>query len=217
MRSTIAGLLQWGTVMDAEQRHSLVVEAYQQSERLLGLVENQLLIAKLETHRFEPNPSQIAVRRSVEQVLTVLRSRYADRIELVDVRIAGGLPDAYCEPTHLDQVLWNLIGNALEYTKARHIRVTAESSGDWLEVSVSDDGPGLPPERRATLFRKTALAGQNRSRGGLGLGLYLCRLVVERSFGGRIWVDRPDARGTTFRFTVPAAAAQPRPAIRAAR
>jgi len=82
---------------------------------------------------------------------------------------------------------------------------------------VADDGAGLPPDRVTSLFAKTGLAGQNRSRGGLGLGLYLCRLVVERSFGGRIWLETTGPAGTTFKFTVPAVAARTGPALRAAR
>jgi signal transduction histidine kinase len=222
MRSTVAGLLQWGTVMDADQRHSLLVEAYEQSERLLSLVENQLLLARLETWRFEPNRSATGLGRAAEQVLTVLRSRYGHRVDVVDVRLTPNLPDAYCEPTHLDQVLTNLVGNALEYTRARHILVSAEASGDWLEVTVSDDGGGLPPERLEHVFAKPGPAGRNRSRGGLGLGLYLCRMVVERSFGGRIWLERSGPDGTTFKFTVPASGAAGVPAppaqsLRAAR
>ena len=80
-----------------------------------------------------------------------------------------------------------------------------------------DDGAGLPPERRSALFAKTGPAGQNRSRGGLGLGLYLCRLVVERSFGGSIWVADTAGRGTAFKFTVPAVTTQSQPSLRAAR
>ncbi|TMC11245.1 MAG: GAF domain-containing protein [Chloroflexi bacterium] len=217
MRSTIAGLLQWGTVMDADQRHSLVVEAYEQSERLLSLVENQLIIARLEAHRFEPNRAPTALARTMEQVLTVLRSRYGGRVDVVDVRLSPDLPDAYCEPTHLDQVLSNLVGNALEYTRARHIGVSGRAAGPWVEVTVTDDGGGLPPDRVASLFAKTGLAGQNRARGGLGLGLYLCRLVVERSFGGRIWLESTGPAGTTFKFTVPALAARPGHALREAR
>ncbi len=216
MRSTIAGLLQWGTVMDADQRHSLIMEAYEQSERLLSLVENQLIIARLEAWRFQPNRAPLALGRSMEQVLTVLRSRYGQRVDVVDVRLSPDLPDAYCEPTHLDQVLSNLIGNALEYTHARHVRVSARADGDWLEVTVADDGGGLPPERVSTLFEKTP-AGQNRARGGLGLGLYLCRLVVQRSFGGQIWLDKTGPTGTTFKFTVPAAPVRSGRALQAAR
>jgi signal transduction histidine kinase len=74
----------------------------------------------------------------------------------------------------------------------------------WLEITVTDHGGGLPAASLDSLFEKTGPAGRNRSQGGLGLGLYLCRLVVERSFGGRIWVDASDRNGTTFKFIVPA-------------
>jgi signal transduction histidine kinase len=73
-------------------------------------------------------------------------------------------------------------------------------------VTVADHGPGLAAGSLEGLFEKTGPAGRNRSQGGLGLGLYLCRLVVERSFGGRIWVASSDRGGTTFKFTVPAIA-----------
>jgi len=204
MKTTLAGILQWERHMDAEQRTSLLVEAYEMSDRLLNLVEGQLIIAKLETRQFEPNPAQVQLAQAVEHVMAVLQHRYGDRIERVSVRLPRTLPAAFCEPTHLDQVLTNLVGNALEYTGAP-IHVSARMQGEWLEVTVSDEGPGLPVERVESLFRKTAPAGQNRARGGLGLGLYLCRLVVERSFGGRIWLAATGGGGTTFKFTVPAA------------
>jgi PAS domain S-box-containing protein len=204
MKTTLAGILQWERHMDAEQRTALLVEAYEMSDRLLNLVEGQLIIAKLETRQFEPNAAQVQLSQAVEHVMAVLRHRYGDRTERVSVKLPRTLPAAFCEPTHLDQVLTNLVGNALEYTGAP-IPVSARVQGEWLEVTVSDEGPGLPVDRVEALFRKTAPAGQNRARGGLGLGLYLCRLVVERSFGGRIWLAATGGGGTTFKFTVPAA------------
>ena len=203
MKSTIAGLLQWDRVMEAGQRYELLEEAYDQSERLLSLVENQLIIAKLETRRFEPNPETVTMDRAMEQVLAVLRSRYGSRIEVIAFSADPDLPAALCEPTHLDQVLTNLVGNALEYTRADRVEVSARLEADWLEVTVQDNGSGLPPDRVEGLFEKGGPAGRNRARGGLGLGLYLSRLVVERSFGGRIWLERTGPQGTVFKFTVP--------------
>jgi signal transduction histidine kinase len=142
------------------------------------------------------------IDQSIQLVLGVLRHRYGERSAAVEVRLDRSLPPAYCEPTHLNQVLTNLIGNALEYTQAP-IRVRARSVHGWLEVTVHDDGPGVPADRIDSLFQKTSPAGRNRARGGLGLGLYLCWLVVERSFGGRIWLDSSNGSGTTFKFTVP--------------
>jgi signal transduction histidine kinase len=71
---------------------------------------------------------------------------------------------------------------------------------------VLDNGPGLPADRLERLFERGAFAGGHRAHGGLGLGLYLCRLIVERSFGGRIWLERSGPEGTLIRFTVPAGA-----------
>ena len=83
--------------------------------------------------------------------------------------------------------------------------MTARSREGWLEITVADEGPGLPSDRVDTLFQKAGPAGQNRARGGLGLGLYLCSLVVQHSFGGRIWLEKTGRTGTTFKFTVQAA------------
>jgi K+-sensing histidine kinase KdpD len=204
MRSTIASLVQWEEEIQPEQRHALIEEAYEQSDRLLHLVESQLTIAKLETGRFEADPAVVPLQRVFDQVQNVLWSRYGRRVEAVEAALSAELPDARCEPAHLEQVLTNLIGNALEYTKATRVQVAARVRGRWLEVTVEDNGDGLPSERVATLFAKTHPAGQNRSRGGLGLGLYLCRLVVERSFGGEISLQRTGPTGTAFRFTLPA-------------
>jgi signal transduction histidine kinase len=130
-------------------------------------------------------------------------------VRAIALDLEPGLPSALCEPTHLDQVLTNLIGNALEYTPANRVTVSARPVDGWLEVTVADDGGGLAPERLQTLFQKTGPAGRNRARGGLGLGLYLCRLVVERSFGGHIWLEKTGPTGTVFKFTVPAAPGVP--------
>ena len=204
MKNTLAGIMQWDETIDMTGRRTLLQEAYESSDRLLSLVESQLIIAKLETRHFEPTPEPVDLASALTGVLGVLQHRYAERTEAVKVNLPDNLPQAFCEPAHLGQVLTNLIGNALEYTTAS-IQVEARQvQRGWLEVTVADNGQGLPTGTLETVFEKTGPAGRSRSQGGLGLGLYLCRLVVERSFGGRIWVAASDKRGTTFRFTVPA-------------
>ncbi|MGH2511816.1 MAG: sensor histidine kinase, partial [Candidatus Limnocylindrales bacterium] len=174
------------------------------SDRLLSLVESQLIIAKLETRHFEAVPERVDLGPALDGVMAVLHHRYAERALAVEVNLPDALPPAACEPTHLAQVLTNLIGNALEYTTGRVVVQARAASRGWLEITVTDHGQGLPAGSLEGLFEKTGPAGRNRSQGGLGLGLYLCRLVVERSFGGRIWVAASDRSGTTFKFTVPA-------------
>jgi len=204
MKNTLAGIMQWDSTIDPIGRRQLLQEAYESSDRLLSLVESQLIIAKLETRHFEPTPEPVDLPSALGAVMGVIAHRYEERSEDVDIRLPDSLPSAFCEPAHLAQVLTNLIGNALEYTTGRvDVQARAASRG-WLEITVIDHGQGLPAGSLEGLFEKTGPAGRNRSQGGLGLGLYLCRLVVERSFGGRIWVAASDRSGTTFKFTVPA-------------
>ncbi|HEY2598719.1 MAG TPA: GAF domain-containing protein [Candidatus Dormibacteraeota bacterium] len=204
MKNTLAGIMQWDATIDAGGRRELLQEAYESSDRLLSLVESQLIIAKLETRHFEPNPERVDLRPAIEGVMAVLHHRYAERASAFEMSLPDGLPPANCEPTHLAQVLTNLIGNALEYSDKAVLVQARSAPRGWLEITVGDHGPGLPTTSLDGLFEKTGPAGRNRSQGGLGLGLYLCRLVVERSFGGRIWVASSDRNGTTFKFTVPA-------------
>jgi PAS domain S-box-containing protein len=204
MKNTLAGIMQWDETIDPDGRRSLLQEAYESSDRLLSLVESQLIIAKLETKHFEPTPEPVDLPSAIAGVVAVLGHRYAERTSAAHVRLPDDLPQAFCESAHLAQVLSNLIANALEYT-AGPVEVEARQvQRGWLEVTIADHGPGLPAGTLDTVFEKTGQAGRSRSQGGLGLGLYLCRLVVERSFGGRIWVAASGRRGTTFRFTVPA-------------
>jgi signal transduction histidine kinase len=204
MRSAIAGLLQWDATLDADEQYSLVEIAYEQSDRLLRFVEVQLLIAQLETGRFTPRPVPVALTRSLKHVLFVLRPRHGQRVnDVVDVQIVGDLPDAYCEPIHLDQVLANLVANALDHTPATVVRISALRQGGMLEVAITDDGGGLAAEQVDHLFSKHVPVGPNGAIGRIGLGLYLCHLIVEHSFGGRIWLESTGGSGTTFRFTVP--------------
>jgi PAS domain S-box-containing protein len=204
MKNTLAGIMQWDDTIDTTGRRTLLQEAYESSDRLLSLVESQLIIAKLETRHFEPTPEPVDLASAMTGVISVLQHRYAERTEAVKVNLPDILPPAFCEPAHLSQVLTNLIGNALEYTSSSVQVEARQVQRGWLEVTVADNGQGLPAGTLDTVFEKTGPAGRSRSQGGLGLGLYLCRLVVERSFGGRIWVAASDKRGTTFRFTVPA-------------
>jgi PAS domain S-box-containing protein len=204
MKNTLAGMMQWDSAIDSTGRRELLQEAYESSDRLLSLVESQLIIAKLETRHFEPTPEPVELDSAMAGVMGVLLHRYVERSSAVEVALPDGLPQAWCEPPHLAQVLTNLIGNALEYTSGPVLVEARSAQKGWLEITVTDHGQGLPGDSLDTLFEKTGPAGRNRSQGGLGLGLYLCRLVVERAFGGRIWVAASNRKGTTFKFTVPA-------------
>lgn len=204
IRTTIAVLVDWLPTMTAEQQRALLESAYEQSERLLHVAEAQLMIAKLEQGDVDLEPQPVDVRESLDRVRRLLVHRYGDRALSVTTEMPRDLPLAMAVPTHFDEVLTNLIGNALEHTDSGAIRVLAAAEQDRLRIAVEDHGAGLPSHRVNRIFERGGPPGSHRARGGLGLGLYLCRLIVERSFGGRIEVTRTGPDGTTIEFTVPA-------------
>src|ERR1700745_3196123 len=170
MKNTLAGIMQWEDTIDASGRRSLLQEAYESSDRLLSLVESQLIIAKLETKHFEPVPEPVDLASALVGVINVLAHRYAERTEAVQINLPEGLPQAFCEPAHLGQVLTNLIGNALEYT-ARQVQVEARQvQRGWLEITVADNGQGLPAATLETVVGKEGaargepIAGRPRAR-----------------------------------------------------
>jgi NtrC-family two-component system sensor histidine kinase KinB len=101
-------------------------------------------------------------------------------------------------------VLTNLVSNALRYVgKDGHIRCTAKKIGPQVHLTVSDDGPGIPPAFHSRIFQKfVQVAG--REAGGTGLGLAICKEIV-RAHGGAIWVESSPGKGSAFTFTLPVA------------
>ena len=114
---------------------------------------------------------------------------------------------AVMDPELIRRVLINIMNNAIQYTPAGSaIELRAEQKGGAVQISVSDDGPGIPDEAKKHLFDLFFTAGPGGAdcQRGLGLGLNLCKSIVELHGGGISVLDRTP-RGTTFRFTLPAA------------
>jgi light-regulated signal transduction histidine kinase (bacteriophytochrome) len=121
--------------------------------------------------------------------------------------IVDPLPTVIGQPGMMVQLFQNLIGNAIKYRseKAPRIEVSAVRAGaEWL-FAVADNGIGIAPAHREIIFGVFKRL-HGRSHPGVGIGLALCRKVVERH-GGRIWVESEEGRGSTFKFTIPATAA----------
>jgi signal transduction histidine kinase len=127
------------------------------------------------------------------------------------VSVNGPTPPVLADRDRLQQVLANLLSNALRHAGASGdsqvaVRVTGQR-GAQVQISVADNGPGLTPEAQAHVFDRfwRADEARNRDQGGSGLGLAICRGIVE-AHGGRIWVESQPNAGTAFIFELPAAA-----------
>lgn len=130
-------------------------------------------------------------------------------MERVELRVPRGLPPLLADPPRLERVIVNLISNALKYSDGAVV-VDATRRDGTVVVSVSDRGPGIPPDELPHVFTKYFRARGAREREGLGLGLYISRLLVE-AHGGRIWAESAPGRGSTFSVALPAAHAEGAP------
>ncbi len=182
--------------------------------RLMGLVDTMLDIAKLERREMLLNRSLVTIRELVMvTVKSLVNSIQEARIE-TDVIIPDDLPALDVDTELIKRVLINLLDNAIRYTPhGGEIRLeVSREEEDFLTVRVADSGRGIPPEEHERIFEKYRMVKNNppesgRRRKGTGLGLAFCKLVIE-AHGGRIWIaEESPLSGACFGLTLPIAAA----------
>lgn len=172
--------------------------------RLLGLVNDLLQIADMDSGRLEIKKEQCSLgelmKRSIQDV-EGLAHKLAVRVEL-----RGGEGDCFVDPDRIIQVLVNLLSNALKFSpQGGLVILESNRTGDMLEVKVIDQGRGVPAAYREAIFEKfkQVEAADGKRKSGTGLGLPICKQIIEEH-GGRIGVDSEEGQGSTFWFAVPA-------------
>ena len=187
-----------GTVYDADTRNELLDLVGDEAERLDRLVANLLSLSRIEAGSLAPERQAVPLDelftdrvRKLNRVLREVR---------VQVDVPFTLPLADADYTLIDQVLTNLLENAARHSPAGGtIRVRARERDGWIEVAVSDEGPGIDAANRARIFEPFT-RGQGSSSSGVGLTI--CRAIVE-AHGGTIAVQETDDAGARFVFTLP--------------
>jgi signal transduction histidine kinase len=185
-------------------------------QRTLTLVTNILDVSRLESRRMPLACAAVALSDLVAETLSTQALLAAQKGLRLESDVPSTLPFVWADGQVVDRVLQNLIGNACKFTpEGGLIRVTAEVAVDAEDgqdtpishvlLSVSDTGPGIPPELQDRLFQKFVTGRQQGS--GSGLGLAFCRLAIE-AHEGRLWVESEPGRGTTFHLTLPVADAE---------
>jgi len=125
------------------------------------------------------------------------------KAQTLELDLPDRLPRVWVDRARIEDVVGNLLSNAVKFTpRGGHIRLALRKDGNSLAVSVSDDGPGIPPDEQARIFDKFYIGRDQRSAAGVGLGLYIARQLIELH-GGRITVKSMPGQGATFTFTIP--------------
>ncbi len=174
------------------------------SEKLVDLVNNMLDLSRFEAGKMGLELVPGTLHDTVNEVFRDLQP-VASRARLrLTVGPVPNRPVLHDRPT-VQRVLANLLSNAIKFTpEGGRIAIEFEVVGQDLVVSVSDTGKGVPPEQLPRLFDEFTQVGREDARRGSGLGLSICRKIVE-SHGGRIWAESEPGRGSRFRFTLPLA------------
>ena len=167
-----------------------------------ALIDELLDVARLESGHFQLAPAPCRVAALFGTIASLFHGRAAGANVELAIEPAGDL-EVRADRARVVQVLQNLVGNAFKYTPAGgRIAVAARRDGDRVRFEVSDTGPGVAPDQRARLFDRY-WQGRPRGRGSLGLGLYICKRLVE-AHQGEIGLTSEPGHGSTFWFTLPA-------------
>lgn len=177
------------------------------TQRLLVTLNELLDAARIDADRLELVLRPTPISEVVDDALLEIESRLATRHQRLEVEIATDLPAALCDPARIEQVVGHLLSNASKFTPeggTLTLAVHPTTSGEFLRLSVSDQGHGIEKEAEAHLFERFFRGGQARKNGttGAGLGLYIARSLVELH-GGEIWYESKAGQGSTFHITLP--------------
>jgi PAS domain S-box-containing protein len=174
------------------------------ADRMNRMIQDLLDVKRIEGGRLSMDLRPEEVGALLTDTIEMLRPLAVGSSIILDSVVAEGLPSVLADSARIQQVLSNLVGNAVKFTpRDGHVAVTAEAFGAEVRFGVVDTGPGIPPEQLPHIFGRFWQARPSDRR-GIGLGLAIAKGIVE-AHNGRIWVESRVGSGSTFYFTLPCA------------
>jgi signal transduction histidine kinase len=211
LRTPMAAILGYAELMQegfygtpSEKSLDALTRIRSNGKHLLGLINTVLDIAKIESGQFTLNMGEYAVESVVETVRSATESLAQNKRLAFKTEVAKSLPFGLGDEQRLTQVLLNLVGNAIKFTDAGEVRVSAQAVNGNFNVSVADTGPGIPADQLTRIFEQfhQVDSSNTKAKGGTGLGLAISKQIVEMH-GGRIWVESILGKGSTFHMELP--------------
>jgi len=205
IKAAATSLLQEEIQWDDEERQSFILMIEREADRLNRLVGNLLDMSRIEGNALKPEKEWYPIDELIHDVLGRMQLLLQERS--VQTYLPEDLPPVELDYLEIDQVLTNLIENAVRYTPiGSPIEISAQVDDEQMKISVADHGPGISPSQREHIFDKFYRVLDIQRDGthpiGSGLGLAVSRGLVE-AHGGRIWVEDREEGGAIFRFTLP--------------
>jgi len=219
LRTPLTSIIEFTTTLLAEdvtwapkEQRDFVLTIQQEADRLQELIDHLLVLSRLEAGML-PISQEI---RSLDEIikdalpqLNILTSGHT-----LSLHLPTTLPAVYVDGKRIAQVLVNLVRNASTYApKGTEISISTSVRGSYMQLNVSDQGPGIPPAEHKKVFKAFRRGShvEDGSAQGAGLGLAICKGLVE-AHGGRIWINRKNTPGTTISVTIPLPAGKEAPA-----
>ncbi len=203
IKASASSLLQEDVQWSDEERRSFTLAIEREADRLNRLVANLLDMSRIEGGALKPEKEWYPIDELIHDVLGRMQSILQNRTVQTD--LPSDLPPVQLDYLQIDQVLTNLIENAVRYTPSDSpIEISAHVQGDQMVISIADRGPGIPPADLERVFDKFyRVLGRTTERPtGSGLGLAVSKGLIE-AHGGRIWAENREGGGAVFRFTLP--------------
>jgi signal transduction histidine kinase len=196
-------LLQLSSDLPEDERRAFLEAADRQGDRLRRLIEQLLIVGRLDSHVEPLTLCWVDVGELVGSVVEELGPRA--RGHAFHVRIAPGLGRVETDDGKLHQIVSNLVENALKYAPPdTRVTIQVDPTDEGVTLVVADEGPGIPAEAHERIFERFYQVDQSATRrvGGTGLGLYICRRMAE-TLGARLWLARSDDAGSAFALWIP--------------
>ena len=198
-----AALLEKARPDDVQAYRSLAADILKSFKTMARWANDLVDLSSIDTGKVSLQDSPQDPLEIINSSILAFRSFATEKGIDLSINAPKDLPQVLCDQDRLTQVLNNLLHNALKFTAGPgHITIGLKATDSWVTFSVTDTGPGIPESDREKIFERYWHAERHKG-GGLGLGLHICRRIVE-AHGGKIWVEGGPGGGTTFLFTIPA-------------
>jgi len=196
-------LIQLSGELGEEQRRAFLEAADRQGERLRRLIEQLLVVGRLESHVEPLTVSPVSITQLTRHLIDEFQPLAQGHT--FDLRFDPNLTLVETDEAKVEQILSNLVENALKYSPPdTRVTIRGIEAPTGVLVSVEDEGPGIPPEARELVFERFYQVDQSTTRrvGGTGLGLYICKKMAE-TIGARVWLERSGPEGSVFCLQIP--------------